>query len=245
MRRGANFDAGLMQVNSANFVAVGVTPETVFDPCTNIKAGAQILTENYIRAKNAGHATPLRVALSEYNTGSQSRGLTNGYVNRVYAAAGLQPSSPPPYRRDQSPLATVQALIARVFDARITDAARSMNAAYGAANSYHKKFRAIDFVPRAGLYSVTREEITAVVEQAGFEVIELFGPGDPGHDDHWHLAFAPLDETRRAPTVLAVSRPVEIEADQSEPPPAWDVFATAAWQRQRPALALSSTGRDQ
>src|SRR3546814_17948333 len=87
MRRGASFDAGLMQINSANFARLGLTPETVFDPCTNLRAGAHVLTDNYRRASDAGRADPLRAALSEYNSGSRTRGLTNGYVGRVYAAA--------------------------------------------------------------------------------------------------------------------------------------------------------------
>src|SRR3546814_16776977 len=40
MRRGASFDAGLMQINSANFARMGLTPETVFDPCTTLRAWA-------------------------------------------------------------------------------------------------------------------------------------------------------------------------------------------------------------
>lgn len=76
-----------MQINSANFARLGVTPETVFDPCTNLRAGARLLADNYGRAHIAGHADPLRAALSEYNTGSRSRGLMNGYVGKVFVAA--------------------------------------------------------------------------------------------------------------------------------------------------------------
>ncbi|WP_176599425.1 lytic transglycosylase domain-containing protein [Sphingobium sp. 15-1] len=86
LQRGANFDAGLMQINSANFAHLGLTAETVFDPCTNLRAGARVLTDNYSRASAAGHAYPLQAAISEYNTGSRVRGLSNGYVGRVYAA---------------------------------------------------------------------------------------------------------------------------------------------------------------
>jgi|TARA_R110001606_G_scaffold399162_4_gene581191 hypothetical protein len=49
--RGANFDAGLMQINSANMRKYGLTAESVFDPCTNIRVGAAILTDNYARAR--------------------------------------------------------------------------------------------------------------------------------------------------------------------------------------------------
>src|SRR3546814_15029492 len=52
--RSASFDAGLMQINSANFARLGLTPETVFDPCTNLRAGAHVLTDNNRRASDAG-----------------------------------------------------------------------------------------------------------------------------------------------------------------------------------------------
>ena len=86
---GANFDAGLMQINSVNWPRLGLTPETVFDPCTNIRAGAQILTENYKRASaiDGPGTVALRKALSAYNTGSMSRGFRNGYVGKVERSA--------------------------------------------------------------------------------------------------------------------------------------------------------------
>src|SRR3546814_7647533 len=105
MRRGASFDAGLMQINSANFARLGLTPETVFDPCTNLRAGAHVLTDNYRRASDAGRADPLRAALSEYNSGSRTRGLTNGYVGRDYAAAkgtGADPGSSEKRKEEQT-----------------------------------------------------------------------------------------------------------------------------------------------
>jgi type IV secretion system protein VirB1 len=61
-----NFDAGLPQINSGNFEWLGLTPETVFEPCEAIKAQVR-----YLRS------------LSKYNTGSEERGFKNGYVNKV------------------------------------------------------------------------------------------------------------------------------------------------------------------
>ncbi|MFX9669148.1 hypothetical protein ABTU75_19750, partial [Acinetobacter baumannii] len=77
---------------------------------------------------------------------------------------------------------------------------------YGAANSFHKYGQAVDFVPRAGLHTITREQIRAVMAQHGIRVAELLGPGDRGHADHWHLAFYTGDQTRpldRAQIVVA------------------------------------------
>ena len=44
---GYSVDLGLGQINSRNMRWLGLTWETVFDPCTNIAALGQILTANY------------------------------------------------------------------------------------------------------------------------------------------------------------------------------------------------------
>lgn len=69
---------------------LGLTWETVFDPCTNIAALGRVLTANYNSA-SAGRdpQSALRVALSMYNTGSQTRGFRNGYVAKVVGNAGV------------------------------------------------------------------------------------------------------------------------------------------------------------
>lgn len=88
-----NIDAGLMQVNSDNWPRLGLTPATVFEPCPNLRAGAEILAEGYARASQqygAGqHA--LWAAVSAYNTGSLTAGFRNGYVASAARSAGLAP----------------------------------------------------------------------------------------------------------------------------------------------------------
>jgi type IV secretion system protein VirB1 len=86
---GYSVDLGLGQINSRNMRWLGLTWETVFDPCTNVAALARVLTTNY-NAVSAGRdpQTALRVALSMYNTGSQTRGFRNGYVAKVVGNAG-------------------------------------------------------------------------------------------------------------------------------------------------------------
>ncbi|MCO4090337.1 MAG: lytic transglycosylase domain-containing protein [Sphingorhabdus sp.] len=87
---GYSVDLGLGQINSRNMRWLGLTWETVFDPCTNVAALARVLTTNY-NAVKAGRdpQTALRVALSMYNTGSQTRGFRNGYVAKVIGNAGV------------------------------------------------------------------------------------------------------------------------------------------------------------
>lgn len=92
---GYSVDLGLGQINSRNMRWLGLTWATVFDPCTNIAALGMVLTSNYTSVK-AGRdpQTALRVALSMYNTGSQTRGFRNGYVAKVVGNAGVAETSP-------------------------------------------------------------------------------------------------------------------------------------------------------
>ena len=87
---GYSVDLGLGQINSRNMRWLGLTWDTVFDPCINIAALGQVLTQNYNSVK-AGRdpQTALRLALSMYNTGSTSRGFRNGYVAKVVSNAGI------------------------------------------------------------------------------------------------------------------------------------------------------------
>ena len=98
VNRGYSVDMGLAQINSGNLSRLGLTPAQLFDPCTNLRAGAKILTENYLgatRQYGTGQAA-LQAALSAYNTGNYRAGLSNGYVAKVTAAADT--SKAPPLR---------------------------------------------------------------------------------------------------------------------------------------------------
>jgi type IV secretion system protein VirB1 len=88
---GHSIDAGISQVNSGNFGRLGLTPGTVFDPCTNVRAGSTILSEDYRNAERrfGPGQLALRRAIGAYNTGSIFAGQT--YVNEILVAAGLAP----------------------------------------------------------------------------------------------------------------------------------------------------------
>lgn len=225
--RGANYDAGLMQINSKNFDRLGLTPETVFDPCTNLRAGAVVLADNYVRARDDGHSSPLNAALSEYNTGSRSKGAR--YVRRIYAAAGLNNTPFPASRpvqvvsvtHDGTSLERVKSIILATFGGRITDAWRPRNATYGATNSFHKVGQAIDFVPGGGLHSINRDLIRKIMAANGVQLIELLGPGDAGHSDHWHIAFATGEALPAAPSFYPQPAPwsVAIASNEQSPMP--------------------------
>jgi type IV secretion system protein VirB1 len=88
--KGYSVDLGLGQINSRNMKALGLTWDNVFDPCTNIAAAGAVLSGNYHSVRAGLHPQrALRIALSMYNTGSQSRGFSNGYVGKVVGNAGF------------------------------------------------------------------------------------------------------------------------------------------------------------
>lgn len=83
--QGHSIDLGLGQINSSNFEWLGLTVESVFDDCANLKASETVLRDGYDRARELGSdpETALHQALSAYNTGTFTRGFSNGYVTRV------------------------------------------------------------------------------------------------------------------------------------------------------------------
>jgi len=84
---GHNLDLGLMQVNTVHLGTNGLRLDNVFEPCTNIAAGAAVLSGAYRRAvADFGPGqTALQHALSAYNTGSLFAGAS--YARGVTARA--------------------------------------------------------------------------------------------------------------------------------------------------------------
>lgn len=56
-------------------------------------------------------------------------------------------------------------------------------------NSYHYRNQAVDFVPAGGMASMTKDDVRRIFESRGINVVELLGPGDKGHSDHFHVAW--------------------------------------------------------
>jgi type IV secretion system protein VirB1 len=94
--QGYNIDMGLGQINSANLDRIGLSIESIFEPCTNLAASAAILQANYQSAtkKVQGEQPALHAALSAYNTGTFTKGFKNGYVQKVVKNAGAVTAAP-------------------------------------------------------------------------------------------------------------------------------------------------------
>ena len=79
-----NVDFDLMQTHCASLPAVDLSIADGFDACHSTRSGSKIPVEAYHHA--------LRASLSTCNTGDPIRGVTNGHVADVDAAATTAPS---------------------------------------------------------------------------------------------------------------------------------------------------------
>lgn len=85
LKRGQTVSIGLMQINTEHAAELGLTVDQLFDPCTNIRAGARLLAAKYqesVAIRGEGQDALVR-ALSEYNSGYPLIGFDNGYVSSV------------------------------------------------------------------------------------------------------------------------------------------------------------------
>ena len=94
-RQGYNWSGGYGQVNRSNFKRFGLTLQTVFEPCRNLRTSGSILAECFVGAlakfPNQQHA--LRGSFSCYYSGNYSTGFRPdfkgqpSYVDKVVGAA--------------------------------------------------------------------------------------------------------------------------------------------------------------
>jgi type IV secretion system protein VirB1 len=98
VKTGRRFSVGLAQIHARNVARFGMSWEDAFDPCTNLRAGQEILRGFYGHARAAGYTGDgaVRAALRGYNAGDIGRGVANGYASRVigYAQGTLASASP-------------------------------------------------------------------------------------------------------------------------------------------------------
>jgi type IV secretion system protein VirB1 len=103
LAQGHVIDAGLAQVDSANFASYGATVASIFDPCTNLYIGSRILLRSYAGA--VLHYGPGQIALwhalQAYNSGalngrpSYARGVFALALNSQAITSVLPPYNPP------------------------------------------------------------------------------------------------------------------------------------------------------
>lgn len=80
--QGRNFSVGLVQVNRYNLAKQGLgSYEQAFDVCSNVRAGARILSDCHARA-----GQDWGKAFSCYYSGNFTTGYRHGYVQKVFAS---------------------------------------------------------------------------------------------------------------------------------------------------------------
>ncbi|TXC68052.1 muramidase [Sphingomonas ginsenosidivorax] len=243
---------GLNAAGAPGPFAIGVRTGAVLTRVPANQAEAEATIRDLLALGADFEAGPLRINGRDFSTFK----ITPASVFDPCALAHTGEASDRIVDNGGAEVSSVSALLRRTFDARITNTIRPMNASYGARYSWHKFGQAIDFVPAAGVGSITRAQLRSVMEASGFQVIELLGPGDRGHSNHWHLAFARsgqvIDQPRRveddeewminvagagpgAARVLQEGAAPALTAGlglqtSATAPPQWDVFAAAEWR---------------
>lgn len=86
-KAGRDFSVGLSQVNQSNFAKYGLTEATMFDPCTNLKAGGMIFKScldeaNRKYGKAYSYDGKLRLAASCYYSGNFTTGFKADFPNQ-------------------------------------------------------------------------------------------------------------------------------------------------------------------
>ena len=88
--QGWNFSVGLAQINVRNFERLGLTLDSAFEPCQNLRAMQAVLGDCFERSNPGPQQSVLRQALSCYYSGNAVTGFQEGYVRRVVRAASSQ-----------------------------------------------------------------------------------------------------------------------------------------------------------
>jgi type IV secretion system protein VirB1 len=87
---GYNYSVGLAQINRSNFSRFNLNFDSVFDACTNLNAGGQILRECINRASVQGYQADItHKALSCYYSGQLNSAVGTQYANKVLAKLSI------------------------------------------------------------------------------------------------------------------------------------------------------------
>jgi type IV secretion system protein VirB1 len=88
--QGFSTSLGLAQINTEHLSEFGLSYAQLFDPCTNLKLAERILLRCKQQVGAAATATAAQLiakTLSCYNSGNDTLGLRNGYVEAIVAQA--------------------------------------------------------------------------------------------------------------------------------------------------------------
>ena len=190
-------------INNLTIQDAKLSAETAVDPIKKIN-----------RQYDDMAAAAEKAAVGNQKLAGSLKGVLTGIEKQ--RAAALEAQRETTRTRSERLPAVTSAEVARLIGAPITSGKRTAAqnaAAGGAANSYHLSGQAIDIPLRVNGKPLTKEGIRAALEPAGIAIKELLGPGDKGHADHFHVAFA---KARKGADELAAARARAAEAAQRE-----------------------------
>ncbi|MGY4831809.1 lytic transglycosylase domain-containing protein (plasmid) [Sphaerotilaceae bacterium SBD11-9] len=122
--QGFNFSLGVSQVNRHNLAKYGLTIETAFDPCANLRAGGAILTECYQRALTRFKAEQqaLQAAFSCYYSGNFTTGFRPDFVGQPsYVQKILDSGTRAASGQRQSPIAVTRTSVERRGETQVAE----------------------------------------------------------------------------------------------------------------------------
>jgi type IV secretion system protein VirB1 len=88
-RQGYSTSLGLAQISTEHLKEFGLSYVQLFDPCTNLQLAERILLrcKQQVTASGSAAAPPIAQILSCYNSGSETLGIRNGYVDLIVSHA--------------------------------------------------------------------------------------------------------------------------------------------------------------
>ncbi|WP_066120508.1 D-Ala-D-Ala carboxypeptidase family metallohydrolase [Blastomonas sp. CCH2-A2] len=154
-----------------------------------------------------------RAAAGTYLVGDAMRKASNDALKKTLADIEKQRQAEIDAQRDRDRASSstrapslppvTMSEVANILGAPITSGLRTQaqnRAMGGAPNSLHLIGQAIDIPLTVNGRPLTKAGIRTALEAAGVKVREILGPGDNGHDDHFHIGF---DRKRQRPDQVA------------------------------------------
>jgi uncharacterized protein YcbK (DUF882 family)/flagellar hook-basal body complex protein FliE len=165
--------------NEASIAAATAIAELNVDPAARLRAGYDQLEKS--AKAHFGSTAELTKRLTDLGKGEQAALERLSEANRKHST-------------DTIKLARVTGEeIAKALGTTITSGFRTAEknaAVHGAKNSAHLTGRAIDIPLTVNGRPLSKEGIRAALEPLGYQIGRILGPGDRGHNDHFHIPFS-------------------------------------------------------
>lgn len=189
----AKLEGTLRQVDLAIAAANAARLETQRDLASEAASRANDpiaqITRRYEGADGLIEQAKKRASAEEVVNGALTRQLTTLRAQQKAETEAAQKRIAAANRPDASRAGVTPKSVSKLLTDEFGGAITSTTGGKHVPNSFHYRGQAVDFVPRGGVGSVTKDQIRSFLEAQGVNIKELLGPGDRGHNDHFHVAF--------------------------------------------------------